>query len=76
MKAKLVFELPDDRAAHERSVHGTDYVLALWDLDQWLRSMIRHGKITEEAADAMQECRDKMYEFLEARGVSLEDGLE
>jgi len=43
MKAVLEFNLPDDRMEHIRAVRSGDAWSTLHDLDQHLRSVIKHG---------------------------------
>jgi hypothetical protein len=43
MKAKLTFKLPEETEEFKTASNATRYKLLLWDLDQWLRGMIKHG---------------------------------
>jgi hypothetical protein len=38
MEAILKFELPDDQVEINSAVNGSKWQLALWDLDQYLRT--------------------------------------
>lgn len=61
MKVTLTFNLPDDTGAMECALHGQTYVCALLDIDDALRSHIKHGSPL-----TMQELRDQLYELLAA----------
>lgn len=41
---------------------------AMYDLDEWLRSQIKYSEKEE-----LQPARDKLYDILEARGISMGD---
>ena len=43
MKAVLEFSLPEERWEHERAVHSGEAWMALSDLDNYLRNLIKHG---------------------------------
>tara|TARA_R110000823_G_scaffold87888_3_gene195836 strand:- start:49 stop:243 length:195 start_codon:yes stop_codon:yes gene_type:complete len=43
MKATLEFDLPDEKEEFEIAVKSRDYYSQLWDIDQHLRSLLKHG---------------------------------
>ena len=43
MKAILEYDLPDEREEFEIAVKSRDYFCQLWDIDQHLRSLLKHG---------------------------------
>ena len=57
MKAKLEFDLNDfdndDRSSFEDAINGTKWRLAMWELDQWLRSQYKY--MSDE--DYKEQCR-------------------
>lgn len=67
MKAILKFDLPEDRENYNHCNKAIDYYSALWDLDQWLRSEIKH-----QDKDELQVVRDKLYEVMEDNDVKFE----
>lgn len=66
MKAFLVFNRPDDEQEFRVASAAMDWCLAVWDLDQWLRSEIKfQGK-------DYQEIRDRLHEILGDRNLDLD----
>ena len=47
---------------------ATTYLIALWDMDQWLRSEIKYSNKNE-----YQPVRDELYNILENNGISLDE---
>lgn len=47
---------------------ATKYLIALWDLDQWLRSEIKY-----QAKEEYQPVRDELYNILQNNGISLDE---
>ena len=79
-KAILEFDLnePDDREAHKRAVKSLDLVLALWDIDQYLRSQIKYGnetEITDEQYKILEETRTKLHQILSEYNISFDELL-
>lgn len=72
MKSILTFDLPEDKDDHTLAIHGSDFYLAIWDLDQWLRSKLKYGHDYKTVDDALEEAREQLHGFLEDRGVSLD----
>ena len=73
MKAILEFDLnePDDIIAHKRCVKALDLTLALWDIDQYLRSESKY-KDNEMA----QEIREKMSEIMGEYGLTFDNLIQ
>ena len=78
MKAILEFDLDehDDRVAHLRAVKALDMALVLWDIDQYLRGLIKHGDLDDKVYDALDATRDKLYEFMNQRDITIDSILE
>lgn len=58
MKAVLEFDLPEDNSEHIMCVNASKYYCCLWDIDQELRSLLKHGhqhKSVEELAESLRE---------------------
>lgn len=72
-KAILEFDLnePEDIEAHKRAIKSLDLVLALWDIEQYLRSQIKYNEsLTQEAYDALEKVRDEYYAILNKYNIS------
>jgi glutamate-1-semialdehyde aminotransferase len=50
MKATLQFTLPDEQGDFDAAVAGREALSALWEIDQHLRSLLKHGQPTEREA--------------------------
>ena len=44
---------------------------AIQEYDQWLRSILKHGGHTEHDDEIYQSARDKLYEVLAERNLSI-----
>ena len=80
-KAILEFDLnePDDREAHKRAVKSLDLVLALWDMDQYLRGLIKYGddiELTDEQYKTLEETRTKLHQILSEYNISFDELLK
>ena len=77
-KAILEFDLnePDDRDEHNRMIRSLDILLALWDIDQYLRSQTKYNEnLTQEQWDTLDQTRTKFYEIMNERNISFDDLL-
>jgi hypothetical protein len=79
MKATLEFDLNDfdndDRSSFEDAVNGTKWRLAMWELDQWLRSQYKYMSdedYKEGAYEAYEKSREKLYEIINNDGLKLD----
>ena len=57
-----------DRNEALQIMKATTYLIALWDMDQWLRSEIKYSNKNE-----YQPVRDELYNILENNGISLDE---
>lgn len=62
-KVILEFDLPNEKSEFEDAIHGTDYSIIIEELDNWLRSKIKHENLPELELDTFQKCRDKLREL-------------
>lgn len=79
MKATLEFDLneQEDIAAHKRAVKALDMAVALWDIDQYLRTQVKYNEaLSQEAHDAFESAREKFYEILNERNINIDDILQ
>lgn len=77
MKAILEFDLNehDDIEAHKRAVKSLDLVLALYDMDQYLRAKTKYApdSLPEEVYDSLQETRDELHQILSKYNISFDE---
>ena len=80
MKGILEFNLEDsaDEVAYIRAVKSTKLAIALWDMDQYLRSQIKHApdSMSSEVYGALQEVRDKLHEIMSDNSIDLDELLK
>ena len=72
MKTTIEF---DDDAEIETIIRYLQGPLAfdtLWDVDQHLRMQIKHGELSEAAADALQAFRDYLHTSAADHGISID----
>jgi hypothetical protein len=69
MKITLEFEDYIDAEPH---LKGLDYHCALWDFNQWMRSQLKHGELTQAKWEIYQEIREKFFSILEENKVNLD----
>ena len=78
MKAILEFNMDefDDMVAHKRAVKSLDVLLVLYDFDQHLRSELKYNEnLTDEQYEKLDKTREKLYEIMNERNVSLDELL-
>jgi hypothetical protein len=62
-----------DENTHLLWLHGSDFYLALWDLDQWLREQIKYAEgLSQDTYDAYETVRDKIREIMSEHHVDFE----
>lgn len=67
MKAKLIFNLPEDRDDFNYANNGFYYYMALVEMDEWLRAEYKYNDNKE-----MYEVREKLREIILDNNVKLE----
>lgn len=72
MKAKLVFNLPDDAADLDAAIKGDRYANALYDLDQVLRKL---EKFNDTESLTVKQVRDMVRNYMSDNNVSFDDKI-
>jgi len=74
MKAILEFNLPEDQSDFDLAVNGAKAKVALWDMDQWLRSQTKYAPddMSEDTYKAFELCREQLHEFVHDNNINLE----
>jgi hypothetical protein len=71
MKAVIEFQLPEEQEEFNTFSNASKYYSTLWDLDQWLRGIIKYDdSLTDEQETIYQKVRDRLHEELTSNGVS------
>jgi len=68
MKATLTFDLPEEQPEHLAAVHGMDWKLVAWRMNEFLR---RCGK--DDINASVQQIEEHLHEQIDMLGLSLED---
>lgn len=63
----LRYNLPDEQSDFNMANNGSAYHSILWELDQWLRTQVKHNNRNE-----LQDARDKLTELMQDGGVDFE----
>jgi len=53
----LRYTLPDEQAEYDAARLGSEAMQVLWQIDQRLRSLLKHGEPTTEQAELAEEIR-------------------
>ena len=72
---KVIFEFDSQEESEDirTALDGYKYKLVIWDLDQHLRSEIKYNdKLPSEIAEAFEDLREKLREFLNDYNVNIE----
>jgi hypothetical protein len=64
--ATLRFSLPDEEHEFRTAQQGREAKLALWDIDQRLRALLKHGQPSQETRELAEAIREMVpYALLE-----------
>lgn len=73
MKAKLEFNLPEERDEFTLASNGGNFWSSLWDLDQWLRAKIKYGVDLEDyEIEIYEKIRDELHQKMDENRVFLD----
>ena len=62
----LRFTLPDEQAEFDAARQGAEAKRVLWDIDQRLRSLLKHGEPTDAEAKLAEEIREMIRDTPES----------
>ena len=66
---------PDDVTAHKQAVKALDMAIVLWDMDQYLRGLIKYGELDDAIYKTLEETRDKLREIMSENSIDLDELL-
>jgi len=71
---KITLEFKDEDADEAlTALDGYKWKLAMWDLDQYLRSQVKYNTdLTEQAYEALENCRYKIVKLLDEYNLKLD----
>jgi glutamate-1-semialdehyde aminotransferase len=56
--ATLKFQLPEEEGDFKSAIQGREAKTILWEIDQRLRSLLKHGEPNEQEARLAEEIRE------------------
>jgi hypothetical protein len=74
MKARLEYNLPEERPEFELAVNGAKMQLVLWEMDQWLRVQYKYmpdNEYSKDKYETYEKCRDKLRDLMLENGVDI-----
>ena len=72
-KVILEFDPIEDKEEMESAINGWKWKMLVWDLDQHLRSELKHNDaLTGEAYEAVEKIRETLYELKNEIGLKLD----
>jgi hypothetical protein len=72
MKAKLIFNLPEEQEEFNDAVNGSAFKTVIWELDQYMRSQLKHEDLPDDVHEKVQEIRDQLHSILNDNNVMYE----
>ena len=72
MKAKLIFNLPDEELEFNAAINGNVYRSVIWRIDQYLRSQLKHEEMTDEVSAKVLQIRDELHTIIEDCSISMD----
>lgn len=75
MKAILEFNLPEESKDHLIASNAMAWALIVWDMDQYLRNLLKYGHEFKSIDDALEKTRAALYDFLVEKNLTL-DSIE
>lgn len=72
MTATLTFNLPDEQEEFQDAVNGNAFKAVIWQIDQYMRSEVKHGNYSEEVTDIITEIREELRSIMNEHNVSYE----
>jgi len=72
MEGILKFDLLEESEYFKVATHAADFYMALYELDQQLRTWCKHGHKFENADDALDGIREMLWDTLAENNVSFD----
>lgn len=72
MKAKLNFNLPDEEIEFQDAINGNAYRAVIWEIDQFLRSQLKHAELPEDVHDKVLQIRDELHNIIQTHSITMD----
>ena len=56
------YRLPDEQAEFNAAMQGADAKSVIWQVDQYCRGLLKHGSLSAESTQALEEIREMLRE--------------
>lgn len=72
MSEKYIYKT-SDKKEFLHALHGIDYLIILWELDQWLRSKVKYSQeYQEETKQGFILAREQLHDLMQERDLSFD----
>jgi hypothetical protein len=71
MEAILKFNLPEEKDEFTYACNGVEYMLALDEIREYLRSEIKYKDLSSEQYEYCEKIYDKFFEIINNRSIEL-----
>ena len=72
-KAKLAYKLPEEQDDFRLAIDGGKWYSVAWEIDQQLRTWLRHGHEFPDGDAALEAARTALWAVCEDNAVSFDD---
>jgi len=73
MKATIEFNLPEEETEHRRMLKAVDLVIAINQMDLFLRNKIKYNELSDDASNAFRSAREELHSILNDYNINLEE---
>ena len=74
MKAKLIFNLPEENHEFLNATQGANMRYVLSNFDEWLRRKVKYEDLNDEQYQVYQGCRDHLRTVMYENDINLDNG--
>ena len=68
----LKYKLPEEARECKDAQDGAAWKTVAWEMDQYLRNVIKHGELSEDACGYLQGARDRLNQEVENQELYLD----
>lgn len=74
MKAKLIYDLPEDKYEYDMAVNGSNWHHVAWEMYQYLRGKTKYAPddVHDQYIEAMNDCKNELFRIMQENNVDLD----
>jgi hypothetical protein len=72
MKAKITFNLPDEESEFKDAINGNAYKAVIWEIDQYLRSQLKHEEMSDETSERVLQIRHELHSIIQSHHLTMD----